>query len=174
MDESRTKTKANLAEARHAAKKLLHDAGISTPAVLLNQVVPTVQKLFDLTVQGVDDTMFSGRGDAITQTRDECVFILYNKARATVRQRFSVAHEIGHLYLGHLHGNSGSELDASSDNFDEIEANEFAAHLLMPPDMLRKDIRAGVKDVNELIGRYKVSEEALWRQLTNTGIIKIL
>jgi len=174
MDESRTKSKASLAEARHVAKKLLKDAGANEPAVQINQLLPTVRKTFDLTIKGVDDGMFSGKGDAITQTRGNFVFILFNNARATVRKRFSVAHEIGHLYLGHLHGNSTHELDASSGNFDEIEANEFAAHLLMAPDMLRKDIKSGIKDVSELAKRYQVSEEAMWRQLTNTGILNKL
>lgn len=174
MDESRTKSKANLAEARHAARKLLKDARVINPAVQINQVLPTVKQSFDLTVKGVDDAVFSGKGDAITQTRGSSVFILFNNARATVRKRFSVAHEIGHLYLGHLHGNSGSELDASSNNFDEVEANEFAAHLLIPPEMLRKDVKAGIKDVAELIKRYEVSEEAMWWQLRSTGILNQL
>lgn len=170
MDEEQTKNKANKVAARNAAKKLLKDANITDPAVQIKDIFPIVKQTFDVTITGVDDRIFSGKADAVTQARDKSIFILYNKSRAVVRQRFSVAHEIGHLYMGHLHGNSS--MDNGTDNFDEIEANEFAACLLMPPDMLRRDVRAGMKDTQAIADRYGVSQDALWIQLTNTNILK--
>src|SRR5205807_9359977 len=63
------------------------------------------------------------------------------------RRRFVIAHELGHLLLGH-----GSDILKLCDEGDllewakgqrpyENEANEFAAELLMPEDLDRKSTR---------------------------------
>ena len=60
------------------------------------------------------------------------------------RQRFTIAHEIGHILL---HRNKeknihfrGEDINVTvySDNIDEIEANKFAAMLLMPEFEFKK------------------------------------
>lgn len=106
------------------------------------------------------------------------------------RQRFTIAHEIGH-YLMHpgepFHvdgmkvafrinrrdGESSTGLDDS-----EREANLFAAELLMPARFLRKDLNAKDIDllddanvVNELARDYGVSAQALTFRLINLGLI---
>jgi Zn-dependent peptidase ImmA (M78 family) len=58
-------------------------------------------------------------------------------------------------------------------NPDEIEANRFAAELLMPTDFLMKDIDA-LKNVNQssldaLAKRYRVSSQAMKIRLGNFG-----
>lgn len=172
MDEEQTRDKPRFTEARHAAKGLLKNAKVNSGPVTINQLMATVKQTFDVSVRAVPDSLFSGKGDAITQRRDDNIFILYNDDRPVVRKRFSVAHELGHLNFGHLHGNSSH--DIGSENFDEQEADAFAAHLLMPPEYLRKDIKAGITDPKELAQKYQVSTDALWFQLRNTGLFKIL
>ncbi len=172
MDEEAQKNSPRLTEARHAAKGLLKDAKITSAPIEIKQVISTVKKTFNVTVSGVTNEIFSGKGDAITQVRGEDIFIIYNDGRSVVRKRFSVAHELGHLYIGHLHGNSSHDLN--SENFDEMEANTFAAYLLMPPDLLRKDIKAGMKKPEYLAKKYQVSLDALWIQLTSTNLYKII
>jgi Zn-dependent peptidase ImmA (M78 family) len=58
-------------------------------------------------------------------------FILLNGSGSLVRARFTLAHEYGHHCLGH-----GQVIDAriglDSQRREEIEANHFAAELLMP------------------------------------------
>ena len=64
------------------------------------------------------------------------------------RQRFTIAHECGHLLLGHSEGAHVDESFAinrnekSSDGTDckEVEANQFAAELLMPLRFLLRDL----------------------------------
>lgn len=172
MDEEQKKDSPRLTEARHAAKGLLKAAKLQSVPIEINQLMGTVKQTFDVIVKGVPNDMFNGKGDAMTQTRDKCVFIIYNDSRAVVRKRFSVAHELGHLYIGHLHGNSSNDLNST--NFDEIEANAFAAHLLMPPELLRKDIKTGMNKPEDLAAKYNVSVDALWFQLRNTNLFKIL
>lgn len=172
MDEEQTRDKPRFTEARHAAKGLLKNAKVGSAPVTINQIMSTVKVTFDVTVKGVPDSLFNGKGDALTQRRDDSIFILYNDERPVVRKRFSVAHELGHLNFGHLHGNSSH--DIGSENFDEQEADAFAADLLMPPYLLRKDIKAGMTSPDDLAKKYQVSTEALWFQLRNTGLFKIL
>jgi Zn-dependent peptidase ImmA (M78 family) len=172
MEEERTSDGPRLTEAKHTAKGLLKSARLVAGPVSINAVFKKVQRTFDVTIRGVPDSMFNGKGDAITQTRGKSIFILYNDDRPVVRKRFSVAHELGHLHLGHLHGNSS--LDLNSENFDEIEANTFAAHLLMPPDWLRKDIKAGINRPEDLSKKYQVSIDAMWFQLNTTNLFRLL
>jgi hypothetical protein len=101
------------------------------------------------------------------------------------RQRFTISHEMGH-YL--LHSQQPTLFvdgqmvyfreDAASDAFDprEIQANAFAAGLLMPEDFLRADLKNGidVQDevaVRKLAERYQVSQQALTLRLLNLGLI---
>jgi len=58
------------------------------------------------------------------------------------RWRFTVAHELGHLLLGHgSKACTGSDLFGSSSSIQEREANVFAAHLLIPSRPLRKLVK---------------------------------
>ena len=109
---------------------------------------------------------------ALTHKYGNDLLIAYNENVAINRQKFSVAHELGHLYMGHVHGGKAIDLDSKADG--EIEANQFAAQLLMPTKFLRADIKSGVKDVPTLAGLYEVSEDALWWRLSETGLLKLL
>ncbi|MGH9326658.1 MAG: ImmA/IrrE family metallo-endopeptidase, partial [Terriglobia bacterium] len=59
----------------------------------------------------------------------------------------------------------------------EIEANQFAAELLMPVDVLSRDILKlrGKMDVetaiNKLASKYKVSVQAMTIRLTSLGVL---
>lgn len=79
--------------------------------------------------------------------RDNKPIILINGNQHIHRKRFTIAHELGHFFLNHTDGvhidkklffrNQTSSLGAS---MIEREANRFAAELLMPEDMLTKDL----------------------------------
>lgn len=65
-------------------------------------------------------------------TDDKQPVIVYNKSHLGDRQRFSLAHELGHLVM-HTYTNLGADRDITH------EANLFAAELLMPEKEVRKD-----------------------------------
>ncbi len=83
--------------------------------------------------------------------------IRVNPHEHEVRQRFTVAHELGHWFLGHLDGGDKSrviyrdgpaQFSASVSGPKERAANRFAAELLIPMDTLdyfimQKDIADG-------------------------------
>jgi Zn-dependent peptidase ImmA (M78 family) len=107
-----------------------------------------------------------------------------NGEHAEVRQRFTIAHELGHY---HLHQDTLfvdgllRRDDASSLALDpqEIEANAFAAELLMPRDLLLPEIsqrlpKSGVADparlIRQLAKTFEVSEQAMEIRLANLGL----
>jgi len=74
-----------------------------------------------------------------------------NANEPPVAQRFSVAHELGHHFLGTQHGDG---------EVAEREADAFAGELLVPDPMLREALRS-TTDARELRGLFKVSRDVL-------------
>jgi Zn-dependent peptidase ImmA (M78 family) len=108
--------------------------------------------------------------------------ILVNKTHTVNRKRFTIAHELGHLLLHQYtspHADRRLMLrDARSSEgstFEEIEANQFAAELLMPREFVLKEAKGVSVEyemdadseekldelVNAMAGRFKVSSHAM-------------
>ncbi len=95
-----------------------------------------------------------------------------NATDSEERQRFTIAHELGHFCLGH-----GSSLrDTTKANWyavnpeHEKEANQFAADLLMPAIAIKAMVeRKNVKDPVILREAFGVSSQALYYRLKNLG-----
>jgi Zn-dependent peptidase ImmA (M78 family) len=67
----------------------------------------------------------------VYQVRDDVPIVLLNSSHHPVRQRFTLAHEYGHHCL--RHGAAVDRLiDLTSKDRQEVEANQFAAELLLP------------------------------------------
>lgn len=111
---------------------------------------------------------------------DGRAYILYNEAHVPVRQRFSIAHELGH-YL--LHSRPGEEAllfrdDHSSlgTDFKEIQANAFASALLMPEAIVRRHVPTPIPgayegDIDELArAPFNVSTQAMTYRLKQLGL----
>jgi len=114
------------------------------------------------------DGMIEKNGDDIT--------ITYNSSTHPNRQRFTIAHELGHFLNGHLDGNIKKFRDTSKNyslsNYDihEVEANKTAADILMPEETLDYLIYTkGITDYDELASILGVSTLALDYRLKNLG-----
>jgi Zn-dependent peptidase ImmA (M78 family) len=110
------------------------------------------------------------------------IIIGVNSLHHPNRQRFTIAHECGH-YLFHkgedihvdrtFQVNRRDEVSSLAVDPDEIEANRFAAELLMPFDMIMSDLHERSIDVEneqelkELAQRYQVSVQALTHRITS-------
>lgn len=59
-------------------------------------------------------------------------------------------------------------------NFDpiEVEANRFAAELLMPEAAVRHYVQHGIISISELARTFAVSEVAMKYRLKNLGILR--
>ena len=115
------------------------------------------------------------------------IVIAVNSTHSRTRQRFTIAHEIGHLKL---HSEQTMFVDRTFKTFKrdsdasagidkkEIQANGFAAALLMPQvfvlDEVKRQWSAGVSNAEWLIqnaaNKFVVSPQALGNRLSNLGI----
>lgn len=111
--------------------------------------------------------------------------ILINKNKPATRQQFTIAHEFGHYFL-HKHEikeeffiDGENVLDragmlyhrdrATADRL-EIEANNFAASLIMPSDLVKKAWEK-LNDVDDCALLFNVSVEAMSIRLTRLGLV---
>ncbi|MGN6820459.1 MAG: ImmA/IrrE family metallo-endopeptidase [Sphingomonas sp.] len=108
--------------------------------------------------------------------------VAVNNEHSDVRQRFTIAHEIGHLMLHEgeeVHVDSAFRVNlrdprsGTAENIQEVEANAFAANLLMPADWVRRALGETWIDLNDdseiarLADLFKVSQQAMLIRLTN-------
>ncbi|NKB78045.1 MAG: ImmA/IrrE family metallo-endopeptidase [Gammaproteobacteria bacterium] len=99
----------------------------------------------------------------------------YNSSEPLLRQNFTIAHELGHYALGH--GKSFrdpvSNFSSRGNEFKEIQANDFAAQLLMPKSQVLGYIRErGIVDIGKLADIFKVSQVAMKYRLKNLGVLR--
>ena len=99
-------------------------------------------------------------------TKDKHPIIVVNKNHLADRQRFSLAHELGHLVM-HSHTLPSHDRDISH------EANMFAAGFLLPESEVRKDFEKGVTIplLGELKKKWKVSMIALLYRAFDLGFL---
>lgn len=112
----------------------------------------------------------------------------YNSAHARVRQRFTICHEIAHFALHAEHNEKprlfidqhvvyrAGENASAKIECQEVEANRFGAALLMPKELLQKEIRHGDLDLDDdeairfLAKQFWVSPMAIASRLLRLGI----
>src|SRR5260221_1368934 len=157
----------SVARARQRAKQLVEQLGIAKEHSHVD--VEEAAKKLSLAV------VRSRLGDDISGmlvTKGGETTICINKDQHANRQRFTIAHEIGHHVLRHLLAGEHVHVDrvilrsaASSEGTDlrEIEAHQFAACLLMPEHMVHHHLQAlksqYVEDVvRQLAKQLKVSQ----------------
>jgi Zn-dependent peptidase ImmA (M78 family) len=101
--------------------------------------------------------------------------ILFNRFHSSVRQRFTIAHELGHHILKHgprYRDTENSILNITGDPI-ETSANRFAAELLMPIfSVSTLVVDQGVTSLSELASSFEVSEQAMKFRLKNLGLIR--
>lgn len=97
--------------------------------------------------------------------------IALNSRDTDERQLFTLAHELGHVLLGHRAGML-TELPIADDPEDEREANAFAAEFLMPAARIAGWVAAGT-DVTDLCRYTGVSREAMARRLAELGLRRV-
>lgn len=126
----------------------------------------------------------SNGGDGLYRWNGETALVAANSSTASrLRQRFTVAHELGHHEL-HRPDDGGPLLIADKDIFGrrdplEEEANSFAGHLLMPdPAIARTLVEWQVTTIDttvvaRLMQRYGLSYEAVCYRLRNTRRISV-
>lgn len=135
---------------------------------------------------------FDGTESGFTLRDGKRIIIGINTRTSRKRQRFSVAHELGHVLLHPLsqlivdHAvriDWRDDVSALGTDAQEIQANAFGAALLMPKDMVieaAKRCVARFRDINatpsrddlisELARDFDVSNDAMGFRLINLGL----
>lgn len=106
--------------------------------------------------------------DAFCFYRDAVPYVLLNTSKSAERQRFDLAHELGHLVL-----HSDTEMEAASSKEREAQANEFAANFLMPTSGVRQQLMSGASLERILSARsfWKVSAMAMTHRLKELDLV---
>lgn len=82
-------------------------------------------------------------------------YILYDRRLSIQRQRFIVAHEIGHIALGHVDGSTYTRFNrppAMPDSAHELAANLYAARLVAPAPVLHAIHATSVDEIAAVCG----------------------
>lgn len=167
----RSQTRIQLA--RRSAEALVDRLNIKTAPVDVNVVAQSLglQIVFNDLGESISGLLVTHSGNSSICVRE---------SDPLVRQRFTIAHEIGHFVLRHqfeddgqVHVDEGWKVTARSSAHvagadpKEVEANQFAAALLMPSDLLQQRARRfgerqlQEEHVSELAREFKVSEQAM-------------
>jgi len=169
-------TKSSPAEKKAGA--VIEAAGISELPIPVERIAATLGA--QITYEA-----FDGEVSGMLYREDARSIIGVNSKHASTRQRFTVAHEIGHMVM-----HKGKPVfidrlvrvnwrDGTSDK-EEAEANAFAAELLMPRTFLGQEIERVLTRsrqitpkqlIDELAKTFRVSQEAMSYRLANLGVL---
>ncbi len=158
------------------AAELLREHGITAPAVDAGALAEALG--ISVQYERLADDM-----SGVLLVEGGTAKVAINDSHHRNRQRFTLAHEIGHVLL-HA-GEDGlfvdrrffrNEWSSKGELREEIEANAFAASLLMPRRFVAQCIEPGAGitdlDVFRLATRFEVSEQAMTLRLVKLGFIE--
>jgi Zn-dependent peptidase ImmA (M78 family) len=170
-----------MTKAEREAQQVLAKVGIARPPIPVERIA---QELGASLIY----EPFEGNVSAMLFRDEHRTVIGINAKHARTRQRFSIAHEIGHLLLhpgrpvilDHLvRVNFRDEQSRLATNREEIAANAFAAELLMPEALIAEEVGrrlglVGTSDarlISSLAQIFDVSKEAMGFRLVNLASI---
>lgn len=159
----------SLEGAREAARGVLKEHDVASAPVPVERIA----RQLGVRVQYAPlDNDLSG----MAHIREGVVIVGVNSLHAPNRQRFTLAHELGHVVLHrkilednvHVDRVLLRDRDSSAGLYrEEIEANAFASELLMPAEFLdtmlggRQVILDDDEEISTLAKKFRVSESAM-------------
>jgi hypothetical protein len=153
------------AEIRRQAARLLQSAGVTREPVSLRDVVSAL----NLEVVQTSGEPFYCEA-ALEPVGDGHRIVLHGRSSER-RRRFTIAHEVGHFVLHpqrlapQRNGGGNAAWQAQ-----EREADQFAAELLMPEDLVREAVLVHGVDTDRLADRFEVSRRAMQTRLKWLGL----
>jgi hypothetical protein len=101
-----------------------------------------------------------------------CKFSIFlSHYTGVLRDRFTIAHELGHYFLHSSQGETLLKATRKGDGNHEWEANWFAASLLMPKGQVKRFCEANGANPSLVAARFKVSALAAEYRLKNLGLL---
>jgi len=170
-----------MSQIKRKVKEILTELKFKKPPISIQEVADH----YNIKIRyGVFDDSLSG----LLYREKEQPIIGVNALHSSVRQRFTIAHELGHHMLNHegelfldrsvlFRSVQSKDLNLENEKF----ANLFAAELLMPEDMVRAELTRGNYDaedfdgiVNLLAKKFDVSTQAMAIRLQKLDIMNFL
>ena len=168
--------RARRSEIEQRAKEILSQHGLYSlpidPVLLANRIGVKINN-----AKFADDAWA-----ALIARRNHTTRIFVEQSDPPYRKRFSIAHELGHHFLHLLDDGEivdkradmfrerePSTGDLSEDRIREIQANWFAAALLMPADLVRAEWHID-PSVRHMARLFNVSEEAMGYRLDTLNL----
>lgn len=161
--------KIDLSNKAYRVRKLLGADGQSPM-----DIFKLVQGIEDLTLvfyplgQNISGVCYKGASSRV---------IAVNSRMSLGRQRFSLAHELYHLYFDEAKESQVSRMAIGVGDAIERCADQFASYLLMPPAALSESLdgikadRPGAEDVIRLEQYYGLSHKAMLYRLVSDGVL---
>lgn len=173
----------NASFARSKAERIIEELGIQSPPVDIEHVARSL----GLRIVYAD---LGQEVSGLLVSNGDSAYVCVRKQDHINRRRFTIAHEIGHFSLGHQAQNGEHVLvdkgyfisqrgvrASFGEDPNEIEANQFAACLLMPSKILRARVAALAGgplldyQVISLAKDFRVSEQSMTIRLTTLGLL---
>jgi Zn-dependent peptidase ImmA (M78 family)/DNA-binding XRE family transcriptional regulator len=161
------------------AKEVRKIWGLSSGPI--NNLFQTVEQngiaLFPLNLSSVEYLESDKFSACALSIGEKMPLIIYNKMHSMDRNRFSVAHEIGHIFCHHFgtfyeHATEEGFGFDESEKLREKEANLFASEFLMPEVDIKEDLEElHAYTLGELKKKWKVSMAALVERARALGTI---
>ncbi len=170
-------------EIRKIVEKILANNEISKPSVNVEKIAESNN--IQINFAELEDDL---SGFLIVKNNRGTIAV--NSTHHINRQRFTIAHELGHYFL-HANDDKNENVFIDKKVFHrgqsasegtirmEIEANRFAAELLMPRFMMKEAVAEVGDDIDlsddltilSLANKFNVSEQALTYRLTDLNLI---
>lgn len=137
-----------------------------------NPDLEAIAKQYGITIHRED--LPSLQSGYLRHSLEEGWVIGVNRKHPKARQRFTIAHELGH-YVMHRNDNGSTEFEDEiffrATNMSPIEyaANAFAVTLLMPDARVLNAINGGERNLSALAEKFAVSLEAMKYKVESLG-----
>ena len=157
----------NYKYARNRAWKTLIECNLNQLPINL----AVVANFYNISIIKYSQSNDTFTGDGFSTIVDGRLIVYYNDTDYPIsRQRFTLAHELGHCLLGHLKFgktyNRNSELDYAGMDVYEMQANVFARDILMPATVLHSLGIKSAEDIARICNVSMLSAGIRYKRLT--------
>jgi Zn-dependent peptidase ImmA (M78 family) len=134
--------------ARNASWQCLIDFNINKLPVMVTDIIANSGTIKLLKNSDVDVLLDGESGKTVCE--NGYFNIIYRDTESSKRCRFTIAHELGHIFLGHLMINTSQYRTFKIQNDTESQANVFARDLLAPACVLHELQALSAAEISKL------------------------
>ena len=134
--------------ARNASWQCILDFDIKTLPVIVTSIIKKSDNIRLL--KNSDINLLKEKESGVTIFENGIFNIVFRDTEPSKRCRFTIAHELGHIFLGHLMINTPQYRTFKIQNDTESEANVFARDLLAPACVLHELQTLSAAEISKL------------------------